>query len=171
VRLDDVIREAVGLIRPMLGDAISIKIVAGAPGGVVMADPVQLEQILLNLAGNARDAMPRSGTFSITSAEADFDWESARAHGLSPGPHVIVTVADTGDGMDTATKARVFEPFFTTKDIGKGSGLGLSTAFALIQHFAGSIEVDSAPRAGTTFTIYLPALRAPLPNEPSSHPT
>src|SRR5215510_8042290 len=159
VRVDDVIREAVGLIRPMVSDAISLTIVPGAPDGVVLADPVQLEQIFLNLAANARDAMPRGGKFSITSGEVELDWEAARAHGLLPGPHVIVTVADTGEGMDAATKARVFEPFFTTKDVGKGTGLGLSTVFALVEHFGGNIEVKSAPQAGTAFTMWLPALR------------
>jgi signal transduction histidine kinase len=160
VHVDDVLREAIGLIRPMVSDAIALEINPGAPNAVVMADPVQLEQILLNLAANARDAMPRGGTFTIASREHQVDAQSARTRGISPGPHVVVTAKDTGEGMDAATKARVFEPFFTTKDVGKGTGLGLSTVYVLVQQFGGCIEVDSTPDAGTTFSIYLPALRS-----------
>jgi signal transduction histidine kinase len=159
VRLDDVLRDAMAMIKPLVSEAISLKIDVGAPDGVVMAHPVQLQQILLNLATNARDAMPRGGTLSITSREVALDEPFASAHGLSAGRHLVVTVKDTGEGMDAATKARMFDPFFTTKDIGRGTGLGLSTVFALVQQFGGCIEVDSAPAVGTTFTIYLPAQR------------
>jgi PAS domain S-box-containing protein len=158
VRLDDVLRDAEALLKQMLGAGIALTIDAGAPNDVVMADAVQLEQILLNLAANARDAMPAGGTLTMTSREAVLDERVARAHGVSPGRHVVLTVKDTGDGMDAATKARVFEPFFTTKDIGKGTGLGLSTAYAVVRHFSGDIEIDSAPGAGATFTIRLPAV-------------
>jgi len=159
VRLDDVLCEAMGLIKPLVTDAITLALDAGAPDAVVLAHPVQLEQILLNLAANARDAMPRGGTLTITSTEVVLDEPAAKPRGLSPGPHLVVTVKDTGQGMDAETKARMFEPFFTTKDIGRGTGLGLSTVFALVQQFGGAVEVDSAPEAGTTFRIYLPALR------------
>jgi signal transduction histidine kinase len=162
VHLDDAIRDAAVLIKPLLGNAIALEIDAGAPFGVVMADPMQLEQVFLNLAANARDAMPRGGVLTIKSTDTLLDEQRARAHGRSPGPHVIVTVTDTGVGMDAATKARVFEPFFTTKEIGKGTGLGLSTVFALVQQFGGCIEVESAPGAGTAFTICLPSLHGPL---------
>jgi len=157
VRVDDVLREAAGLIRPLVTEMVSLEIDAGAPDAIVMADPVQLEQVLLNLAANARDAMPRGGTLAITSREVVLDEPSAKARRLSPGPQVVLTVKDSGEGMDAETKARVFEPFFTTKGVGQGTGLGLSTVFAVVQQFGGSIEVDSAPGAGSTFTITLPA--------------
>jgi signal transduction histidine kinase len=127
-----------------------------------MSDPVQFEQILLNLAANARDAMPDGGSLIIRSREAVVDERTAKLHHVSPGPHVIVTVRDSGCGMDDKTRARIFEPFFTTKGIGKGTGLGLSTVFTLVHQFGGWIEVESAPGAGTTFSICLPSVPRPV---------
>jgi PAS domain S-box-containing protein len=157
VRLDDQIREAAGLLRVLLGTQIQLEVQPAAPEAVVLADPVQLEQVLLNLAANARDAMPGGGTLSIATREALLDEPTARAHGLAPGTHAVVTVRDSGAGMDEGTRAHLFEPFFTTKDVGKGTGLGLSTTYALVRQFGGRIEVESRPGAGTTFQIWLPA--------------
>ena len=162
LRIDDSIHEAEGLLKTLLGARVQLQIETGAPAGVVLADPVQFEQILLNLAANARDAMPEGGTLAIRSWEAVFDEPTAKLHRLAPGPHVIVTVRDTGCGMDDKTQARIFEPFFTTKGVGKGTGLGLSTVFTLVGQFGGTIEVESAPDAGTTFSISLPSLRSPI---------
>jgi two-component system cell cycle sensor histidine kinase/response regulator CckA len=162
VHLDDTIREAEGLLRTLVGRRVHLEIELGSPGSVVMADPVQFEQILLNLAANARDAMSEGGTLAIRSRAALLDEPTAKMRRVAPGPHVIVTVRDTGCGMDAATKARIFEPFFTTKGVGKGTGLGLSTVFTLVQQFAGYIDVESAPAAGTTFSVCLPALQNPI---------
>ena len=162
LRVDDAIREAAGLLKPLMGGRILLEIETAAPAGVVMSDPVQFEQVLLNLAANARDAMPDGGTLSIRSREAVLDEPTAKAHATSAGAHVIVTVRDSGCGMDAETRAHIFEPFFTTKGIGKGTGLGLSTVFALVRQFGGCIEVESAPGQGTTFSIWLPALQRPI---------
>jgi PAS domain S-box-containing protein len=163
LRIDDSIREAEGLLKTLMGSRVRLEIETAAPAGVVMADPIQVEQILLNLAANARDAMPEGGALVIRSREAVFDEPAAKMHRLAPGPHVIVTVRDTGCGMDETTRARIFEPFFTTKGVGKGTGLGLSTVFTLVNQFAGCIEVESAPGAGTTFSISLPSPRTAGP--------
>jgi PAS domain S-box-containing protein len=158
VRLDEQVREAAGLIKVLVGTQIALDVRTEAPEGVVLVDPVQLEQVLLNLAGNARDAMPDGGTLLIETREVVLDEEAAKVHGLAPAPHLLISVQDSGAGMDEATKAHVFEPFFTTKEVGKGTGLGLSTAFALVRHFGGRIEVESQPGVGTTFSIWLPAV-------------
>jgi PAS domain S-box-containing protein len=156
VRIDDWLREAIGLLKPLLGDAIIVDLQAAAPAAVVMADPVQLEQVLLNLASNARDAMPEGGSLVLRSQVESIDDLTAQAHGARPGAYALVSIQDDGSGMDAKTMARIFEPFFTTKEIGAGTGLGLSTAFALVSQFGGWIEVESENNVGTTFSIYLP---------------
>jgi PAS domain S-box-containing protein len=160
VCLDDQLRNAESLVHVLLGELIRLELHLGAPSAVVMGDPIQLEQILFNLVSNARDAMPEGGTLRIRTAEAVIDERTAKAHGLSPGPHAVVTVQDTGIGMDAATKVHVFEPFFTTKEPGRGTGLGLSTVFALVGQLRGAIEVESEPGAGSTFSMYLPCAQA-----------
>jgi CheY-like chemotaxis protein len=120
--------------------------------GPVMADPGQLEQVLINLAINARDAMPEGGRLTITTANVDGADEK---HSMK-GPHVLVTVTDTGTGMKPETKAKVFEPFFTTKGVGKGTGLGLATVHGIIEQSGGRITLDSELGRGTTFHIRLP---------------
>jgi PAS domain S-box-containing protein len=161
--VDQAIRDATSLLTTVVGVQIQLDIDTRAPGRVVMADPVQIEQILLNLATNARDAMHGAGRLAISTAAAVLDDSAAEAQGVAPGPHVIITVEDSGSGMDAATKARIFEPFFTTKEIGKGTGLGLSTVFALVRQFGGCIEVDSEVGRGTKFTICLPSRESQLP--------
>jgi signal transduction histidine kinase len=157
--LDAIVREAADLIRTMIGDQIVLAVETRAPKGVVMGDPVQLEQIFLNLAANARDAMPTGGTLTMTTEEATIDEQTAAAHGVASGLHVKVIIADTGSGMDPETQSRIFEPFFTTKEVGRGTGLGLATVFALARQFGGCVEVASEKGKGTAFTLCFPSLQ------------
>ena len=156
--LNERLREVSKLLRPLLGEDIEILIVSKSPAAVVEADPGQLDQIVVNLAVNARDAMPRGGKFILETTAAKFDGEFAEQHQvMPPGRYVVLAVSDTGSGMDEATISRIFEPFFTTKEIGKGTGLGLATVYGIVKQSAGHIMVYSEPGHGTTFKIYLPS--------------
>jgi PAS domain S-box-containing protein len=153
-RLKDVSK----LLRPLMGDDVEILIVSKSPAAVVEADPGQLDQIVVNLAVNARDAMPRGGKFILETRSEQFDESFAEQHqNMAPGKYVLLAVSDTGSGMDSATVNRIFEPFFTTKEQGKGTGLGLSTVYGIVKQSAGHILVYSEPGHGTTFKIYLPS--------------
>jgi PAS domain S-box-containing protein len=158
LNVDTVIAGMEDLIRRLLGEDIDLVIVPTPDVGCVKADPGQIEQVITNLAVNARDAMPRGGRLTIETQNVTIDEDYTHQHGLAEptGPYVLLAVSDSGVGMDEATRARIFEPFFTTKGPGKGTGLGLSTAFGIVQQSRGFIYVYSEVGHGTSFKIYLP---------------
>jgi PAS domain S-box-containing protein len=156
--LNDRLKDISKLLRPLLGEDIEVLIVSRSPSAVIEADPGQLDQIVVNLAVNARDAMPRGGKFILETAAVRFDEDFAGQHQpMAAGKYVQLAVSDTGSGMDEATVSRIFEPFFTTKEAGKGTGLGLSTVYGIVKQSAGHILVYSELGHGTTFKIYLPS--------------
>lgn len=146
-----------GMFRRVLGAEIELRTIQARELQRVRADHGQVDQILLNLVVNARDAMPKGGTLTIETGNVDLDEEYAREHvGTNPGPHVMLAVSDTGTGMDKATQAKVFEPFFTTKPTGKGTGIGLATVYGIVQQSGGSVWLYSELGKGTTFKVYFP---------------
>ncbi len=151
-----------GMLRRLIGEHVQLVVDLAPHPVVVDIDPTQLDQVVINLVLNARDAMPSGGRVAVATAVAFMDPASAAAHAdLEPGPHAIVTVSDTGTGMDEATAARVFEPFFTTKETGRGTGLGLATVYGIVKQSGGTIVVYTAPELGSTFKVYLPLSATP----------
>ncbi len=153
------------MLRRLLGADVALQLTAPPGLHAILIDQGQLEQVVLNLAINARDAMPRGGGLRISVVNVRLDEAFARVHhGVVPGEHVALTVTDTGTGIDPETLTRIFEPFFTTKQVGKGTGLGLANVFGIVQRAGGTIWVESTVGAGTTFTVYLPrALHTDVP--------
>ncbi len=163
-----VIVDLVPMLRPLLGDDIEVVLDIEPEHGWIRVDPAQLEQVIVNLAVNAKDAMPAGGSLTI----AVHDLTSIDLDGvdldLGVGPFVRISVCDMGSGMDEATRARIFDPFYTTKGPGKGTGLGLSTVFGIVAQSGGQIQVETAPGQGSTFHIDLPRLRTPAQPGPES---
>jgi len=162
IDLNEVVRGMETMLSRLIGEDVALATRLDAAAGCVRADPAQLEQMIVNLAVNARDAMPLGGRLVLETSYVRVDEEAARRHvGLRPGPHVRLVVRDTGIGMDALIKAHLFEPFFTTKGPGKGTGLGLATVYGIVTQSGGAIRVDSEPGQGAVFTIDLPRVDAP----------
>jgi len=174
--LNAVVNGAEKLVRRLIGEDIRVVTRLSPTLGPVRADPGQIEQVILNLAVNARDAMPEGGTLTLATQDRTLDPTTvtftAEHSMLGPEPYVELTVTDTGVGMDAVTRARVFEPFFTTKDVGKGTGLGLSTVYGIVKQSGGYIWVESAPGRGASFHVALPRVAVgPAGPDPATLPT
>jgi hypothetical protein len=156
--LNERLKETVRLLRPLMSDDVEIVVAPRSTSAIIEADLGQLDQILVNLAVNAKDAMPHGGKFILETANVRLDDLYAEQHpSITPGNYVMLAVSDTGTGMDAAIMSRIFEPFFTTKDVGKGTGLGLATVYGIVQQSGGHIQVYSEVGRGTTFKIHLPS--------------
>jgi PAS domain S-box-containing protein len=167
VDLDGIVKNVESLLRRLIGEDIDLAIRLSGTNLTLMADPGQIEQVLMNLATNARDAMPRGGRLAISTEMKVLGKELLCAQGFpEAGRYGLITVADTGIGMNEATRAKIFEPFFTTKEQGKGTGLGLSIAYGIIKQHNGTLNVYSEPGKGTTFRIYLPLVDSALEEDP-----
>ncbi len=165
--LNQVIADLEKMLRRIIGEDVELSLVLAADLGLTMADPGQIEQVVMNLVVNARDAMPEGGRLTIETRNVDL--ETARASGdgrAKPGPQVLLAVSDSGCGMSPQTLERIFEPFFTTKEKGKGTGLGLATVHGIVAQSGGALEVQSTPGAGTTFKLWFP--RVPAATLPTS---
>ena len=162
VSLGDLILDMDGMLRRLIGENIELVTMPAPDLWMVHVDPGEMEQVLTNIAVNARDAMPNSGKVIIETCDVTFDQEHARSHpGSNTGDYVVLAVTDTGIGMAEEVKSHVFEPFFTTKGVGEGAGLGLSICYGIVSKSGGHITVESEPGKGTTFEVYLPRVDEP----------
>ncbi|HXU83017.1 MAG TPA: response regulator [Polyangia bacterium] len=168
VDINRVVDELDKILRRLIGEDVELKVVTAKDLGTVKADPSQIEQVLMNLAVNARDAMPKGGQLTIETRNQTLSRPRTGAGGepMPAGDYVVIAVTDTGIGMDEATRRRIFEPFFTTKEPGKGTGMGLSTVYGIVKQSSGHIEVTSQPGRGATFAVYLPRVSAETEAEP-----
>jgi len=158
VSLNEIVADLSAMLRRIIGEDIELRLDLEADLGQVLADAGQLEQVITNLAVNARDAMPQGGTLTLRTANVAAEDVPAGDPEAPPllGPLVVVSVADTGTGMDERTQARLFEPFFTTKELGRGTGLGLATVYGIVRQSGGHIRVRTQLHQGSTFSVYLP---------------
>jgi PAS domain S-box-containing protein len=162
LQLNSIVAEMKPLLARLLGESVRVETMLSEDLLRTQADPTQIQQVLMNLAVNARDAMPGGGTLTIDTLNTHLDEAYVRTHAeVKPGAYVMLSISDTGAGMDDATRERVFEPFFTTKGPGRGTGLGLSTVHGIVRQSGGHVQVYSEPGRGTTFKVYLPATTAP----------
>jgi PAS domain S-box-containing protein len=160
LNLNQVVSDLSRILPRLLGEDVDLVFVGGDKLASIYADRGQVEQVLMNLIVNSRDAMPRGGKITLETKNQRLDEKYTRRRGATPGEYVMLAVTDTGCGMDAATMARIFEPFFTTKEEGKGTGLGLATAYGIVTQSGGHISVYSEPGQGTTFKVYFPAVNA-----------
>src|SRR5947209_18160617 len=167
--LNAVLQEVDRMLPRLIGEDVQLSIIEGAELATVKADPGQMEQVIMNLCVNARDAMPRGGKLTIETANLRVDSDNARRIGASgPGNFVVLSVADNGSGMDAQTQSRIFEPFFTTKEKGKGTGLGLATVYGIVKQSGGYITVESELNKGARFDVYFPAIVRSADSKPSA---
>ena len=158
VNLNTLVHEEMSLLSRIIGEDVEVRILAAPDLHFTLADPTQIEQVLMNLCLNARDAMVGGGQLLIETQNVEVDAEFCRDHAFGrPGNYVVLVVSDTGIGMDSATMKNIFEPFFTTKETGKGTGLGLATVHGIVNQHRGFIVTSSGPGKGTSFRVYLPA--------------
>jgi CheY-like chemotaxis protein len=167
----EVIRETVRLLQQSVGAGVEIELQLEAADAWGLGDPTQLQNMLLNLGINARDAMPAGGRLVIATRKEDLSASMAAVVGVTPGPYLRISVADTGEGMTPEVRKHLFEPFFTTKPVGKGTGLGLASVHGTVGKHRGAISVESARNVGTTFTIHLPLLSSSLERSGASEAT
>ncbi|MCD6415268.1 MAG: response regulator [Planctomycetes bacterium] len=161
LNVNELIADQIKMLTRLLGEDIDLQFSPAPDLGNVRADPGQIEQVIMNLAVNARDAMPDGGRLTIETDNVELGQEYASKHmGVTPGPYVMIAVSDTGCGMDDRTRAQIFDPFFTTKELGKGTGLGLSTVYGIAKQHGGNIWVYSEPGKGATLKVYLPRVAA-----------
>jgi len=171
LKLNDVVKGAERLLKNFISEDIDIRVLMSDREATIMADRHQIEQVIINLATNARDAMPGGGSLTIETGIREMDDQFVRTHGFgSPGTYALLSVTDTGEGVKGDIKQKIFEPFFTTKEVGKGTGLGLSIVYGIITQHNGHINVYSEPGEGTTFNIYLPEIKSAVPAEKAAVP-
>jgi len=158
------------MLRRLIGEAVELELDLAPELEKIEADPGQIEQVVLNLAANGRDAMPLGGRLSFATRNTVVDEKNSRDHSdVAPDKYVTLSITDTGKGMDTETRERIFDPFFTTKEFGKGTGLGLATVYGIVKQHNGYINVASNPEKGATFTLYFPCTSKEAESAPAEY--